>query len=235
VAERLGQLVAPAIAETLVLLSVNGIGVGEHLARELLVVARRALRRVGVNLGAVDGDHPRVDETGIRTQSENLAEDAGERIPMTLAKPRDRRVVGNPVSGDNAEGHVFLARPLDRARRSDPARVRVEHQRDHHRRLKRRPAVPILPIGAIERAQIHPRDRVQHEPRKVRLRQPVADVGRQQERLLAVGGKEVLPHARNRLNLDRALGIGNGARGGGAGGDGVRRCEAVMAAGDAER
>ena len=60
-AERLGQLIAPAIAETLVLLSVNGIGVGEHLARELLVVTRRTLRRVGVDLGAVDGDHLRVD------------------------------------------------------------------------------------------------------------------------------------------------------------------------------
>jgi hypothetical protein len=33
----------------------------------------------------------------------------------------------------------------------------------------------------------------------VTLRQPVADVGRQQKRLVAVGRKEVLAHARNRL------------------------------------
>ena len=153
-----------------------------------------------MDLGAVDGDHPRVDQTGIRTQRQNLAEEAGERILMTLAEPRDRRVVGNLVSGDNAEGHVFLARPLDRARRPDPARVRVEQQRDHHRWLERRPAVPVLPVGGVERAQVHLRHRVEHEPRKVRLRQPVADVGRQQKRLLAVGRKEVLAHARNRLN-----------------------------------
>jgi hypothetical protein len=119
---------------------------------------------------------------------------------MTLAKPRDRRVVGNLMSSDNAKGHVLLTRSLDRARRPDPARVRVEQQRDHHRRLKRRPAVPVLPVGGVERAQIHLRHRVEHEPRKVRLRQPVADVGRQQKRLLAAGRMKVLAHARNRLN-----------------------------------
>src|SRR5688500_14513363 len=39
-----------------------------------LVVARRALGRVGVQLRAVDGDHPGIDQTGVNAQPENLAE-----------------------------------------------------------------------------------------------------------------------------------------------------------------
>src|ERR671915_424933 len=70
-----------------------------------------------MDLRAIHGDHPRVDQTSLRTQPENLAEEAGQRVPMTLAKPRDRRVIGNLVSGEHAEGDVFLTRPLDRAGR----------------------------------------------------------------------------------------------------------------------
>jgi hypothetical protein len=144
---------------------------------------------------AVDGDHVSVNETGIRTQRENLAEHAGQRVLVALTEPRDRRVVRDVVRGDDADRDVLLARALDRPRRAHTARVRVEQQRHHHRRLERRPAVPVVPIGGVERAEIHPRDRLDHKPREVPLGQPLTDVGRQQKRLLPTARHEVLAHA----------------------------------------
>jgi hypothetical protein len=69
----------------------------------------------------------------------------------------------------------------------------VEQQRHHHRRVKRRAAVTVLAIGAIERRQLHPRDGIDHKPREMALRQPLAHVRRHQKRLLAITRDEVLP------------------------------------------
>jgi hypothetical protein len=45
-AERLGQLIAAPITEPLVFFGVHRFGFGDHLARDLLVVTGRALRRI---------------------------------------------------------------------------------------------------------------------------------------------------------------------------------------------
>jgi hypothetical protein len=148
-----------------------------------------------MDLRAVDGDHVGVNQTGVGAQRENLAEQAGQRILVALAEPRDRRVVRDLVRGHNANRDVFLARALDRPRRPHATRIRVEQQPHHHRRLERRPAVPVVPIGGIERAEIHLRDRVDHKPREVPLGQPVTDVGRQQKCLVPIARQEVLAHA----------------------------------------
>ena len=55
--------------------------------------------------------------------------------------------------------------------------------------------MPVLAIYGVERREIHLVDRLDHEPREVPLRQPIADVGRQQKRLLTIGRDEVLAHA----------------------------------------
>src|SRR3954451_22765213 len=63
-----------------------------------------------------------------------------------------------------------------------------------HRRIERRAAVAVLPIGAIERGEVHPFDRLNHKPREVPLGQPVAHVRRQQKALLTIRRQEVLAH-----------------------------------------
>ena len=73
------QLVAARIAEPLVLLGVDGSRVFEDLARDLLVAARRALRRIGVHLRAVDRDHPDADQAGLGAEREHLAEQPRQR------------------------------------------------------------------------------------------------------------------------------------------------------------
>jgi hypothetical protein len=119
---------------------------------------------------------------------------------VALAKPRQRRVIRHLVRGDHPTGDVFLTRTLDRPRRPRSARVGVEQDRDHHRRIKRRPAVTVSAISAIERRQIHARHDVDHKPREVILRQPLTHVGRQQKRLLAITRDEVLAHHGSLLN-----------------------------------
>src|SRR3954453_5087015 len=64
----------------------------------------------------------------------------------------------------------------------------------HHRRIVRRPAPAVLAIASQEGAQIHRVDGVEHEPREVVLRQPLAQARRQQQLLLAITRDEVLPH-----------------------------------------
>jgi hypothetical protein len=100
------------------------------------------------------------------------------------------------VGGDDAEGDVFLAGALDRPRRACPTRVCVEQHRDDHRRLERSAAVTVGAISGVERVEVHLRDGVDDKPREVPLGQPLADVRRQQERLLAIGREKVLAHHR---------------------------------------
>jgi len=54
---------------------------------------------------------------------------------------------------------------------------------------------PVLTVGAIESVEIELGNRVDHQPRKMILRQPIADARRQQQLLLAITRIEVLRHA----------------------------------------
>src|SRR3954451_20491904 len=76
----------------------------------------------------------------------------------------------------------------------------VEQQRDHHRRVIRRPAAPVDPIGRVEHVEVQLRHRVDDKPRQVPRRQPLADVGRHQKRLLAITSDKALAHREIVLN-----------------------------------
>ena len=147
-AQLLGQLVAARVAVELVLGRVDRLGLFEDLARELLVVDVRVAARVARQLRPVDGDHPDARQTLLRAQRQHLAEQAGDRVLVALDEPRDRRVIGPLLRRHHAERDVLLARPLDLPRRPRPARVGVEQQRDHHRRVIGRPAAAVRAIGA---------------------------------------------------------------------------------------
>ena len=56
------------------------------------------------------------------------------------------------------------------------------------------------PIGREERAKVELVDHVEHEPGQVVGRQPVADIGWEQEGLVAVAGTEVVGHGRSYAN-----------------------------------
>jgi hypothetical protein len=119
---------------------------------------------------------------------------------VALDEPREGRVVRALLGRQHPEGDVFFARALDDARGPDPARVGVEQQRDHHRRVIGRPAAPIDAVGGIKRIEIHLRDRVDDKPRQMPRRQPLTDVRRHQKRLLTITRDKALTHHQMVLN-----------------------------------
>ena len=116
------------LAEALVLGGIRRFGLFEDLARELFVIEVRVPGRVGMDLGAVDGDHAGLDQAAARAQREHLAEQSGQRILMAFDEPRDRRVIRPLLRRQHPERDVFLTCALDHARRPDPSRIRVKQK-----------------------------------------------------------------------------------------------------------
>ena len=199
-AQPLGQLVAARLAIELVLGRVDARGVLEDLPCDLLIAARRVMGRRRRELRAIDRDNANLDQAAARAQRQHLAEQAGDRRLVTDPEARDRRVIGRLVGGDHAKRDVLVAAALDRARRAHPDRVGVDEQRDHHRRIMRRPTPAVVAIARNKRRQVHLGDRVEHEPREMLLGQPLTQARRQQQLLLAITRDEVLRHHRIVLN-----------------------------------
>jgi len=166
-----------AVAVKLVFGGIDRLDFLEDLARELLVVAVLVARRVRRDLRPVDRDHTDLGQAAAGAKRQDLAEQTGNRVLVALDEPRDRRVIGLLLRRQHPKRDVLVTGPLDHPRRPDAARVGIEQQRDHHRRVIGRPAAAVDAIGRIERVEIHLGDRVDHKPREMPRRQPLADVG----------------------------------------------------------
>jgi hypothetical protein len=106
-------------------------------------------------------------------------------------------MIGRAVAGKDAEGEVLVAASFDLAGGADPGAVGVQQHGQQHPGLVGGPAVPVGPIGLEERAKLELVHDVQDEPGQVVGRQPVAHIGWEQERLVAVAGTEVVGHGRS--------------------------------------
>jgi hypothetical protein len=198
---RLGRkLIAARPAEALILGTIYLLSLLEKLPRDLLVSEVRAVRGVGVQLCAIDRDHPDVDETRLCAKRQHLGEQIRDGVLMITTKARDRRVIGHLVGRDHAVGNILATAALDPSGGTLSTRVRIQQQRDHHRRVIRRPTPPITAMRRIESRQIHLRYRVKDEPREMTLRQPIPHIQRQQKRLLTINRNEVLRHHQMVLN-----------------------------------
>jgi hypothetical protein len=93
---------------------------------------------------------------GARAQQQDLTEQPGQRGLVALDEPRDRRVIRTLLRSDHAKRNVLHARALDDPRRGDPARVGIEQQRDHHRRLIGRTAAPVDAISGVPHIRFAP-------------------------------------------------------------------------------
>jgi hypothetical protein len=101
---------------------------------------------------------------------------------------------GDLVGADHSEGDVLAAAALDPSRAALADRVGVGEQGQHHLRLVCGVAVAVGAVGGVEGLDIELLDRLDYEPGKVVLGQPVAQIRWQQERLVTVTGEEVLGH-----------------------------------------
>jgi hypothetical protein len=120
------QLIAATIPEALVLVGIDRLGRIEDFAGKALIVDGRLTAGVGRDLAAVHRDDVDADQTGLRTQTEHAAEDLGQRVLVTPHKPGQRRVVGLLLRRQDAIRDVLDTRALDRPRRPDAPRVRVQ-------------------------------------------------------------------------------------------------------------
>jgi hypothetical protein len=124
-----------------------------------------------------------------------LGEDLGgdgarQGLLMANPKARDRRVVGDLVGADHPEGDVLAAAALDSARRAFADGVGVGEQRHHHRRIVGGGAVAVGPIGRVEGLEVELGDGLDHEPGEVVVVEPIAEVRREEHRLVAVAARK---------------------------------------------
>lgn len=114
---------------------------------------------------------------------------------MADAKAGDRGMVGSLVGGDHPEGDVLTAAALDPPRASLPDRVGVDDQRHHHLRIVGGAAVAVSAVVGVEGLEVELVHGLDHEPGGVVVGQPVAEIRRQKQWLIAVAAEEVLSHA----------------------------------------
>jgi hypothetical protein len=103
-------------------------------------------------------------------------------------------MVGELVAGKHPEGEVLCAVPFDLPGGANPDGVGVQQHTEQQLGVIGRVAVPVGAVDAQERLKVELVDHVQDEPGQVVGWQPVAQVGREQERLVAVAGQEVVGH-----------------------------------------
>src|SRR5271169_3319933 len=77
----------------------------------------------------------------------------------------------------------------------------------HHRRVIRRTTPPVLAIAGVEGREVDVLDRVDHEPRQMVLRQPLAQRRGHQQQLLTITLDEVLWHPRSVLTAADGPGV----------------------------
>jgi len=152
------------------------------------------LRRVRLDLGAVERHVPELHQTRRLRQPQNLHEQAGQRSQVALAEVRDGAEVGRIAGHDHHEIDPLNARPGHPPRRVHPNRVGIKQQPNHHHRVKRRLA---------QRALVARRDRLQiqalahqrhHQARQVAGRDKVVHRRRQQLCLVDPPGAKMLAH-----------------------------------------
>ena len=171
-----------------------GLGcLGEQLL-DLRQRAVRRVRRVTGQLRAVQAQLAQRDHALRGQQPQHLTEQLTERLLMPRPEPGDRRVIRVQPGDDQPVGHVAHAPLLDHPAGPLALAVAVQQQGDHHRRVVRRPAVPIGPIAAAKRIQVQRVHRIQHDEHQVVFGQPVPHVHRHQQRLITLRVKEVLRH-----------------------------------------
>jgi hypothetical protein len=122
----LGQLIAALLPIALVLGGIDLARLLQDLAGELLVVQVAVMRRVCMNLRAVDRDHPDLHEPRLPTEPQHLAEQARQGRLVAHTKPRDRRVIRRLLSRDHPVGDILHAAALNPPRGPLTTRVRIQ-------------------------------------------------------------------------------------------------------------
>ena len=127
-AQLLGELVTtPVLPESLVLLAVDPLGLGQQLLGDPLVVPVGVLGGVRVQLHPIHRQQPHLHQPRPPAQPQHTREQLRQRPLMPTAKLRDRGMIKHPPGGDHHERHILLTLALNLPRRLDPLRIRVQN------------------------------------------------------------------------------------------------------------
>jgi hypothetical protein len=103
-------------------------------------------------------------------------------------------MVGLLVRCDNPQRHILDQTPLDLSPGTFPDRVRIDQQRDHHRRVTRGATSTVDAIRSAKCRQVQLGNRVHHEPREMITRKPVRYRRRHQHQLVTIDYRKVVGH-----------------------------------------
>jgi hypothetical protein len=156
-----------------------------HLGLKPLVGVVGLVGGVG-HLGAVQRDGADVDHAGRGAQPQRLPQEAGKRSLVPHAEAGDGHVVGGLVAGQDPEGDVLGAAAFDLPGGAHADAVRVQEHPQQGLGVVGGVAVPVGAVHAVEGRQVELVDHVEDEPSQVLVGQPVAQVRREQEGLVAV-------------------------------------------------
>jgi hypothetical protein len=138
------------------------VGLGlEHVA----VAHRLVATRVGLELGAVHRDRAELHKSHLARQAHHLREQFRELLQMERPEIADRPVRREVARRQHPKGHVLVQLAGDLARAEHPRGVAVDQHLDHHRRVKRLVARPVLVVAGVKRAQLERVDGVADEVR----------------------------------------------------------------------
>ncbi len=113
---------------------------------------------------------------------------------MPHAEPGDGHVVGELVAGQHPEGDVLVAAAFDLPGGAHPDGVGIQQHAKQRLGVVGGMAVPVAAMRPVEGDEVELVGDVKDEPGEMALGEPVAQVRREQEGLVAVAGQEVVGH-----------------------------------------
>ncbi|GAA1846126.1 hypothetical protein GCM10009772_24330 [Pseudonocardia alni subsp. carboxydivorans] len=142
--------------------------------------------RVRGDFRTVDRDRAQPGHPRVSAQPQDLREQAGEHLAVGLAEPGQHGVIGHVTGARDPERHIRGAQSLDLAAGALPATVGIQQQPEQHLRVvpgptgraAARTAITAARDPGMQRRGVQHRDRVQHEPHQMLIRQPVDHVRR---------------------------------------------------------
>ena len=150
------------------------------------------LRRVGPDLGAVQGHMPQLHQPCLPAQLQHLVEQTGQGCQVILAKVGDGAEVGVVVGRQHPEGDV-LVEPLGHAPgRHHPGAVPVEQHLHHHPGMIGRAAPLLTLVAGGDGREVQLVQHVVDEISQMVLGQPLLQSRRQQQLLVGIVGTEGL-------------------------------------------
>ena len=170
-----------------------------------VVAHRLVLARVGLDLGAIQRNGPKLHQSQLSCQPRYLNKQLCKLGQMPKPKIADRSVRGEIARSKHPKRDILVKLSCYLARREHSRGIPVHQNLYQHCRIKRLVTPPIAVITGIKFLQVQPIDDFAHKIPQVILRQPFPKRRWQQKILIRLVGKK---RSRHRLYLSHQTSLG---------------------------